>query len=290
MRTRSIPIEAIHVPDIRVTAVYDEELLAQLRGSLEVVGQLQPIVVVQTGETYELVDGLHRLQEAQHRGETRIPAVVYEGEAADVLLLNLVTNNLRGKIAPSQMVEVIGALVHIHGMDSEAIAKRTGYTRDYVERLWAISEASPGVKAALDEGKIGIGIAYELSRIKVPSVADALCAEMVAFRTTTKDAKVLIDEVLRLAKEPLPAPPPLLATAPPPPRCGICEQVEEPKHLAVVMMCRSCYGATYDVARARAKVVKELAERERSGPGEPGAPRVVGVVIPVGTEQPLPPP
>ena len=69
----------------------------------------------------EVVDGLHRVEEARRRGETTISAVIREGTATEALLQNLVLNRVRGKVKASEMVAVIGALWKDHGMDSDQI-------------------------------------------------------------------------------------------------------------------------------------------------------------------------
>src|SRR4030042_701013 len=165
IKTRQVPLDLNKWPPVRDSEVYDEEQLALLRETLTTMGQLQPIVVVAVGDSYEVVDGLHRVDEARTRGDTHVPAVVYEGDGASSLLMNLVLNKVRGRTKASEMVAVIGELWQKHALESDAIAQKTGLTREYIEKLQRISLASPQVKAALDEERIGVGHAYELARL-----------------------------------------------------------------------------------------------------------------------------
>ena len=52
-------------------------------------------------------DGLHRLQEAQAQGQREIKAYVFKGSLAQVHLLNLQLNHMRGKTPPTQMARVV---------------------------------------------------------------------------------------------------------------------------------------------------------------------------------------
>ena len=61
MKVVNIDVSKITVPEVRVTAVYDEEKTELLSGTIEALGVLSPITVVKVGEDYRLVDGLHRL-------------------------------------------------------------------------------------------------------------------------------------------------------------------------------------------------------------------------------------
>lgn len=245
MNTKTIPISEISVPETRVTAVYDDELRQMLKETMAAMGMISPIVVVQTAEGYRLVDGQHRLQEKMAAGESQVDAVVYEGEEKDSLLLNLVLNRTRGKTKASEMVKVIGALYQDYSMDPDAIRDKTGLNRDYIEKLIKISAASPSVQELLDQEIIGVGVAFELSRLPAWVQQDEICARTQIYRYTVKDMKELVDETLRLmaqTKEPGQPPPP-----PPPPkyRCEGCQREMEPKYLKPVVLCPDCFGVVW---------------------------------------------
>lgn len=245
MKTKKVPINEIHVPETRVTAVYDEELQAMLRDTMRAMGMLTPIVVVQTPEGYRLVDGLHRVQEKQAAGEASVDAVVYEGEEKDSLLLNLVLNRTRGKTKASEMVKVIGALTKEYGLDSDAIREKTGLSREYIEKLWKISQAEPSVQELLDQEIIGVGAAFEISRLPTKVQQDELCARTQIWRYAVKELKELVDETLRLMQQAPGASPP-----PPPPvtpkyHCEGCQKEMEARYLKPVMLCPDCFGVVW---------------------------------------------
>mgnify|MGYP001597680377 CR=1 FL=1 len=218
MKLRQVQVDLIDVPLVRVTAQYDEEMLALLKDSLAAMGTINPIILVGNGDRYEVVDGLHRLQEARARGEKTIPSVVYEGGPKEALLKNLVLNKVRGKTKASEMVAVIKELWTTHGLSSDEIAMNTGLTRDYIERLQRISQASPSVQEALDREIIGVGHAYELARMPFHAQQEEFVAKMQVWRWTVKDLKAQVDLIVAmteqrqaqggLATPPAPPPPP----------------------------------------------------------------------------------
>jgi ParB/RepB/Spo0J family partition protein len=245
METKTIPIAEIAIPETRVTAVYDDELRDMLKETMKAMGMITPVVVVQTPQGYRLVDGLHRVQEKQAAGETAIDAVVYEGEEKDSLLLNLVLNRTRGKTKASEMVKVIKALTQEYGLDSDAIREKTGLSRDYIEKLWKISLASPSVMALLDQEIIGVGAAFEISRLPAKEQQDELCARTQIWRYKVSELKELVDETLRIMSQVQgPGAPP-----PPPPlpkyHCEGCDKEMEPKYLRPVVLCPDCFGVVF---------------------------------------------
>ena len=136
---KQIPLDRVVIPEVRITAVYDEELTALLHDSLETTGQVVPIIVIEVDEHYYVCDGKHRVDEALARGDRKIDAIIREGKPEDVLLLNLVTNRLRGKTKASEMVKVIQSLWKDYELDSDQIRDRTGISREHIERLMKIS-------------------------------------------------------------------------------------------------------------------------------------------------------
>lgn len=259
MKHKNVPVQEIEVPEVRVTAVYDDELQDQLASSLETVGQLQPIVLVEKGEGYELVDGLHRLIEAKNRGDKTIAAVVYPGDSGDALLLNLVTNRLRGKTKASEMVQVIGELTNVHHMDSDQIVARTGMTRDYIERLWKISEAHPAVVDALDKELIGVGVAFQISRLPDLLSQEEYVRTSQVYHMSVTDIKGFVDQVITYVNEPQPEPKQEPHEPAPPPACEGCHSHPSPNLLVMMTLCPSCYGSVYR------KNLEEVARQETNG-------------------------
>jgi len=245
MKTRKVPIIDIMVPETRVTAVYDEELQQILKETMKAMGMVTPVIVIQTPQGYRLVDGLHRLQEKMAAGETTVDAVVYEGEEKDSLLMNLVLNRTRGKTKASEMVKVIGALYQQYGLDPDAIREKTGLNRDYIEKLIKISQAAPSVRELLDREVVGVGVAFEISRLPTKEQQDEVCAKTQIWRWTVKEVKELVDETLKIMAQPLGTVAPTQVPVPPKYHCEGCRREMEPKYLRPVMLCPDCFGLVW---------------------------------------------
>jgi len=258
----NLKVGEVNIPEVRVTAVYDDELTDQLKASLDATGQLIPCLVVRTEEGIELVDGLHRLQEARARGDKTIPCVEVPGDSITAMLYNLTTNRLRGKTKVSELVMVIDHLVHKEGLDSDEIAKRTGLTRDYIERLWKISESAPMVREALDQEKIGVGVAYELARLPRHEQQEQAIATASTFFMTTAQVKDLVDQTLRLMQEIPPEEAPVTPAAPPPPACQGCGVTIETAMIRSILVCPGCFGILYEKGQEKARSTPAASEVE----------------------------
>lgn len=263
MKVQQIPVDKCIVPEVRVTAVYDDELQALLSDSIEGVGQLQPITVLNDGENYIVTDGKHRLEEARRLGKDKIDAVVYQGDAKDAMLQNLVLNRVRGKTRASEMVTVINSLYTEYNLGIEEIVKNTGFTRDYIERLIKIAEASPLVRDFLDRELIGVGVAFEISRLPSELQQDELVSQAQVYSWTVKYTKEQVDEILRLMQNPQLPPPPPPPAGPRLVRCELCHQEHQIQMLKPVACCPDCYSAAYKLSRERAERLQAEAEVQK---------------------------
>lgn len=246
---KQIPLDQVVVPEVRITAVYDDELTTLLHDSLEATGQVVPIIVVEHDGLFYVADGKHRVDEARAKGAKKVDAIIRDGKPEDVLLLNLVTNRLRGKTKASEMVQVIQSLWNDYGLDSDQIRDKTGISRDHIERLMAISGATLDVKDALDEEKIGVGIAFEISRLPDPLQQSSLLNLCLLGRHTVAWVKDLVDQTLRFMKEPGEAPSePVRREPPPPPTCSICKGEFKEEDLHPALLCPGCHNAAWEHA------------------------------------------
>jgi ParB-like chromosome segregation protein Spo0J len=245
MQTQRVPIAQIKIPEVRVTMVHSPEVQELLRGTIQKLGNLTPVILTKTGEEYTLVDGLHRIQEVQAQGQTEIDAVIYEGGPEENYLLNLTLNQVRGKARASEMVSVIEQLTKVHHLDSEEISKRTGLTREYIEKLWKITEASLSVREALDHELITVGAAWEIARLPGPDQQDYLVSMQGIWKMPAKDLHEYVNQILKMMQQPKPAAAPVVLPPPTLPKCDGCHRETEMKYLRPIVICPNCYGRVY---------------------------------------------
>lgn len=269
MKLKKVDPKRIKVPETRVTSYFSEEAMEAFKSSIKEAGIQQPILCTKVGEDLFLVDGLHRLQEALRLGIATVDVAIQEGEEADVYLRNLYLDHLRGKTKVSEMVNVLGLLYHLYGFDSEKIAERTGLPRDYVEKIILISEASPQVRQALDDEKIGVGHAFELARLRDHILEEELLAQLLAYHWTLKDFKEHIKNVLELRSQApeIEATRAVRETAKV--KCHYCEAELEPSQVACPITCPSCYGILFGAIKEAQREAERVASAKAEPPGAP---------------------
>lgn len=268
MKLRNVDPHSIKVPDVRVTAQFDEELYQQFKDSIATVGSITPPICYEVEKELVLCDGLHRLQEAIANGDSSIPVVVIPGDMVDVLTKNIFLDHLRGKTLVSQMVTVIKTLYQEYNLDSDQIKEKTGLTRDYIEKLIKVSQLDPMTLKVFEDGKIGIGMALELARLPFPLQREAVLAKTtVIAEPKVKDFKEFVDATLREMELLKTQPPTLPGEQRPPPvyHCEGCKDEVAPRYLRPVMLCPNCFGDVWRLSKAR-EDSKATVEDKGEGP------------------------
>ncbi len=237
-----------------MTAQFDEETREILRNSIKEVGIIAPVIVQEIEGELVLVDGLHRIEDALAMGNQPIDVAVLDGDMVDLLCRNLFLDHARGKTPVSQMVRVIGALYTEYHLDPDEIKKRTGLTREYIEKLIKISQASPSVQKALDEGVIGVGHAFELARLPYAIQQEEIIAKHQVWRFNAKELHDQIDQVLHEMESIAHPGAPEVITSPRPIatyHCEGCKDEVEPRYLRPVMLCPDCFGVVWKLAQIK---------------------------------------
>ena len=175
-RAEYLPIQKLRPFDGHPFKVTDNEEMDQLVWSVLTQGLLTPLVVrpLPNGE-YEVISGHRRLHACKKAGIETVPALITDMDR-DTAAIALVDSNLhREKILPSEKAFAyklkLEALKH-QGTSSrvgtklrsdEMIAQQTGDSRNQVQRYVRLTNLIPGILQMVDEGKIALTPAVELS-------------------------------------------------------------------------------------------------------------------------------
>jgi ParB family chromosome partitioning protein len=134
---------------------FDPDGLEELASSIREVGVLQPVLVRETPEGYELVAGERRLRASRMAGRSTIPARVVEVTPQDQHVLALVENLQRQDLSPVEEARSLAELLEQSGMTQVELARRIGRSQAAVaNKLRLLKLASP-VQKLIEEGKLG---------------------------------------------------------------------------------------------------------------------------------------
>jgi ParB family chromosome partitioning protein len=168
-----LPIDRIRPNPDQPRRRFDPDELERLADSIHRHGVLQPVVVRQAGEGYELVVGERRWRAAQLAGRTTLPAVVADAAPRDRLEWALVENVQRHDLNPIELAQAFRTLAE-QGATQEEIGARVGVGRATVANLLRLLELPRELQADVEEGSLSPGHAKALLSVASPERRRAL--------------------------------------------------------------------------------------------------------------------
>jgi len=140
----------------------DSESLQELADSIRSQGLMQPILVREVAEGYEIIAGERRWRAAQLAGLGEIPVLVREVADSAVAAMALIENIQREDLNAIDEAHGLQRLIQEFGMTHEAVAQSVGKSRAAVSNLLRLLNLSRPVQDMLVAGLIEMGHARAL--------------------------------------------------------------------------------------------------------------------------------
>ncbi|MFN7914361.1 MAG: ParB/RepB/Spo0J family partition protein [Vicinamibacterales bacterium] len=106
--------------------------LSELISSIAEKGIIEPIIVRQRGERFQIIAGERRYQASVQAGLKELPVVIREADDTEVLEVALIENLQRKDLTPFEEAEAMHGLAERCGYTHEDLARRLGKSRTSV--------------------------------------------------------------------------------------------------------------------------------------------------------------
>ena len=228
-----IPISRIKGNPYQPRQRVEQQALERLAASIAVHGVLQPVLVTEILDGYQLVAGERRVRAAQIAGLDRVPAIVRQMAAKDQLAIAIVENVQRADLNAMEEAHAYRQLADEFNLTQEEIATRVGKARPTIANTLRLLELEQSVQDALGDGHIteGHGRALVGSTAAVQrQLVEAIVSRGLSVRQTEELVRRLRDR-------------PAKSTGPAAPVDGEMERIEADL--------RQALGTKVSVARSR---------------------------------------
>lgn len=192
-----LPLEEIRPNPHQPRRTFDDADLESLAGSIREAGVLQPIVVREAEDGYELIAGERRLRASRLAGLHAIPAVVRTTDGELGLLSEALIENIqREDLRPLEEAAAYQELVEVFGLTHEQVGVKVGKSRATVSNSLRLLTLPPSVQALVDRGELSAGHARALVGLD-----DQAFVEHVAGRAAKEGWSVRqVEDAVRLRK------------------------------------------------------------------------------------------
>lgn len=174
-----------------------DDALQALAESIGHHGVIQPILVTETLDGYQLVAGERRVRAARMAGLERVPAIVRQLADRQQLELALVENLQREDLDPIEAARAYRQLMDEFAFSQEDLASRVGRARSTVANTLRLLELHQSVQDAIGDGRISEGHGRALGGLPLeaqPRALDAVIADELNVRQ--------VEELVRRVREP----------------------------------------------------------------------------------------
>jgi ParB family transcriptional regulator, chromosome partitioning protein len=160
---REIEIDRIRVNPWQPRGHFEDDQLQTLAASISQHGVLQPVLLTQVDDGYQLIAGERRLRASVLAGKRTIPAVVRTADEQSQLSLALVENLQRADLNALDEARAFRQLMDEFGLTQEQVAQRVGRSRASIANTIRLLSVAQAVQDAVRVGSISEGHARALA-------------------------------------------------------------------------------------------------------------------------------
>jgi ParB family chromosome partitioning protein len=187
-----LPIGSIEPNPRQPRSVFDPDALAELVHSIREIGLLQPVVVREAGNHYELIAGERRLRASKEAGLTHIPAIIRATDDDDLLRDALLENLHRANLNALEEAAAYSQLLADFGCTQEELAQRIGRSRPQVTNTLRLLKLPPDVQRRVAAGVLSAGHARALLSLDDADAMNALAQRIVNEGLSVRNVEEII--------------------------------------------------------------------------------------------------
>lgn len=188
---------------------FDEDSLLELADSIKLYGVLQPLLVLDKGNYYEIIAGERRWRAAKLAGIKEIPVLIKEYTEREIVEISLIENIQREDLNPIEEAIAYKRLLEDFNLKQDEIAERVAKSRTAVTNSIRLLKLDEKVQQMLIDEMISTGHARALLAItdsqEQVNLANQVFDEKLSVRETEKLIKKLLEPVKRVEKKEEPA-------------------------------------------------------------------------------------
>ena len=180
---------------------FDEAEIADLCDSIRAHGFLQPIVVRQSGDQYQIIAGERRFRAAQLASWERVPVQVREVEDRQMAELAIVENVQRKDLNAIEKATSFQRYLQEYGCTQEELAGRVNIDRSTVANLVRLLELPEQVKRMVVDGDISQGHARSLLPLGDEDEQCKFAKQIKSDKLSVRATEQLVQEHIREADD-----------------------------------------------------------------------------------------
>lgn len=180
---------------------FDEDSLMELAESIKQYGVLQPLLVLDKKEYYEIIAGERRWRAAKIAGIKEIPVIVKEYSKQEIVEISLIENIQRENLNPIEEAMAFKRLLEEFQLKQDEVAERVAKSRAAVTNSLRLLKLEKKVQEMLVDEMLTTGHARALLAITDPAEQVELATRVFDEKLSVRETEKLIKSMLEPAKK-----------------------------------------------------------------------------------------
>jgi ParB family chromosome partitioning protein len=192
-----LDVSRIRVNPYQPRKVFDEGQLAELIESIKEHGVIQPIIVRQSLNGYEIVAGERRWRASKANNLTTIPAIVKSFTDQQVMEISLIENLQREDLNPIEIAYAYNKIVQTFDLTQEELAKRIGVSRPNVANHLRLLKLPAAIIDKVASRELSMGHARALITLEDEEKQLRIAKEVVAQGLSVRELEELLKDNIK---------------------------------------------------------------------------------------------
>lgn len=181
---------------------FDEDSLQELAESLKQFGMLQPILVQNRGDYYEIIAGERRWRAAKIAGLKEVPVIVRELTDQEIVEISLIENIQREDLNPIEEAQAYKRLLTEFHLKQDEVAERVSKSRTAVTNSMRLLKLCDEVQKMIVDDMISTGHARALISIEDPEEQYLIAQKIFDEKLSVREVEKLVKDLHKPPKPP----------------------------------------------------------------------------------------
>ncbi len=171
---------------------FDEDSLQELADSIKQFGLLQPILVQDRKDYYEIIAGERRWRAAKMAGLKEVPVIIRNYTKQEIVEISLIENIQREDLNPIEEAQAYKRLLTEFNLKQDEVAERVSKSRAAVTNSIRLLKLSDDVQQMLIDEMISTGHARALLAVDNPEEQYLLAQKIFDEKLSVRDVEKLV--------------------------------------------------------------------------------------------------
>ena len=180
---------------------FDEDALQELSESIKQYGILQPLLVSDKKDYYEIVAGERRWRAAKMAGLKEVPVVVKEFSTQEIVEISLIENIQREDLNPVEAAMAYKRLIDEFHLKQDEIAERVSKSRTAVTNSMRLLKLDSRVQQMMVDEMISAGHARAILAISDPEQQYNAAMKVFDEKLSVRETEKLVKSILTPTKK-----------------------------------------------------------------------------------------